>query len=178
MKNCHIRLSSEKHYYSVPYRYIGKKAKIIYTSKHVSVFYHGERVAIHPRSYVRYGYTTRKEHLPSTHQFVASWNPGKFIDWAAAIDAVVEHCIKEILERKTYPEQAYRSCVGILSMKKKIGKKRLIAACKRGIYYQSYSYKVINRIINSKLDLLDPAQENLQQAIPFHDNIRGAENYK
>lgn len=178
MKNSHVRLSSEKNYYSVPYRYIGKKVKIIYTSKHVSAFYHGERVMIHPRSYIRYGYNTQKEHLPSTHQFVASWNPGKFIDWAASIDPAVEHYIKEILERKNYPEQAYRSCVGILSMNKKIGKERLIAACKRGTHYQSYSYKVISRIINSKLYLLDPTQENLQKPIPFHDNIRGAENYK
>ncbi|MDN5215131.1 hypothetical protein QQ020_23825 [Fulvivirgaceae bacterium BMA12] len=27
MKNCHIHLSDDKHYYSVPYQYIGKKAR-------------------------------------------------------------------------------------------------------------------------------------------------------
>ena len=30
MKNCHIRLGDDKHYYSVPYRYIGKKVKVVF----------------------------------------------------------------------------------------------------------------------------------------------------
>jgi hypothetical protein len=52
--------------------------------------------------------------MPSSHQFVSEWNPEKFTGWAAAIAPVVKDYITRVLETTTYPEQAYRSCVGIL----------------------------------------------------------------
>ena len=33
MKNGHVCLGADKHYYSVPYRFIGKKVKLLYTIK-------------------------------------------------------------------------------------------------------------------------------------------------
>jgi hypothetical protein len=54
------------------------------------------------------------DHMPSSHQFVSEWNPEKFTGWAAAIAPVVKDYITRVLETTTYPEQAYRSCVGIL----------------------------------------------------------------
>ncbi|KAA6306966.1 hypothetical protein EZS27_041368 [termite gut metagenome] len=38
MKNGHIRLSEDAHYYSVPYQHIGKRVKLLYTSTSVEVF--------------------------------------------------------------------------------------------------------------------------------------------
>src|SRR5690606_29175488 len=46
-KTSHISLSPENHYYSIPYRYIGKKVKVVYSASYVSVFYDGERIAFH-----------------------------------------------------------------------------------------------------------------------------------
>ena len=69
--------------------------------------------------------------------------------------------------------------MGILSFEKKVGKDRLIAACKRALYYEAYSYKVIEKIIKGKLDMLDYEEPiNIQMTIPFHENVRGADNYK
>lgn len=179
MKNSHVNLSEDKHYYSVPYRYIGRKVKVVYTHDRVSIFYNNQRIAFYIRDYTRFGYTTTKEHLPSTHQFVSDWNPDKFISWASNIDEKVKQYITTILERKTYPEQAYRSCVGILSQEKKVGKKRLVNAVERAMYFGSYNYKVIEKILKGNLDTLDVNQNEAKQSkIPFHDNIRGAENYK
>ena len=176
MKNCHIQLHQDRHYYSVPYKYIGKMAKIIYTHSHVSIYCEGERVAYHIRQYKEHKYTTVKEHLPSTHKFVSSWNPEKFLGWASSINPDVEAYIKKVLENKSYPEQTYRSCVGILSFDKKAGRQRLIAACQRAASYGAFNYKVIEQIINNKLDRqpIEPQQEIL----PLHENIRGAEYYK
>ncbi|MFC2126642.1 IS21 family transposase [Bacteroidota bacterium] len=178
MKNSHIRLK-DKHYYSIPYRYIGKKVKVVYSASNVAVYYKSERIAFHTRSYKRHGYTTVKDHLPSTHQFVLDWNPQRFIRWATAIDPAVKQVVEQVLESKAYPEQTYRSCAGILSLEKKIGKARLIAACQRAIHFNNYSYQVIKSILDKKLDLLQiqTSQQN-QIDIPYHDNIRGATNYQ
>lgn len=176
MKNSHIQLHKDRHYYSVPYKYIGQMAKIIYTNTHVGVYCCNERIAYHIRDYREHKYTTQKEHLPTTHQFVSEWNPDKFISWAVRIDPVVESYIRKVLENKSYPEQTYRSCVGILSFDKKVGRERLIAACKRASEFGSYNYKVIQQIITSKLEC-EPIQ-NEQGTLPLHENIRGAEYYK
>jgi transposase len=178
MKNCHVHLSEDKHYYSFPYRYIGRKVKLIYTATTVSIFYNKQRIAFHKRDRKRFGYTTVKEHLPSTHQFVSEWNPDKFIRWASAIDEKVKDYIVQILESKAYPEQAYRSCVGILSQEKKFGRERFIKAVERASYYQAYNYKIVERILKGKLEMLDlPGQVDKQKTLPFHKNTRGADYY-
>lgn len=177
MKNCHIHLYEDKHYYSVPYRFIGRKVKMVYSASLVSVYYNKERIAFHKRDTKPFGYTTVKDHLPSTHQFVADWNPDKFLSWAARIDPKVKEYISMILKHKTYPEQAYRSCVGILSQEKKVGRQRLIAAIDRAISYGAYNYKIIDRILKGGLDRLKE-EDDQQSSLPFHQNIRGAEDYR
>jgi hypothetical protein len=47
MKNGHVSLAVDKHYYSVPYRYIGKKVKLMYSRHTIEVYYNYERIAIH-----------------------------------------------------------------------------------------------------------------------------------
>lgn len=176
MKNSHVQLHQDRHYYSVPFRYIGQKVKIVFTATHVGVYLNAERIAYHLRDAALHKYTTVKEHLPSSHQFVSEWNPDKFILWAERIHPDVKAFITGVLGNKSYPEQTYRSCVGILSFEKKAGRDRLIAACRRACSYGVYNYKVIEQIINNKLDRADYRQE--EKDMPLHDNLRGAGYYK
>jgi len=175
MKNSHVQLHRDRHYYSVPYKYLGQKVKIVYTATHVSIYLHGERIAYHIRDRRPYKYTTVKEHLPSSHQFVSEWNPSKFIEWADRIDPQVKSYIEKVLENRSYPEQTYRSCAGILSFDRKAGRERLVTACIRAGEYGVYNYKVIEQIINNKLDRIQSRPEIT--AMPKHANIRGAEYY-
>ncbi len=39
----------DKHYYSFPYRYIGKKVKLQFTRDHLGIYYKYERIAQHQR---------------------------------------------------------------------------------------------------------------------------------
>jgi transposase len=178
MKNGHVCIGVDKHYYSVPYRFIGKKVKILYTSSRVEVFYHYERIAIHTRQHRKYHYTTMTEHLASSHQFLSDWTPEKFIEQAKAIHEHVAVYIENVIATKQHPEQAYKSCTGILSLQRKVGNERLINACKRASSYQVYNYPIILQILEKNLDHLSEwEQENLLQ-MPKHDNIRGPEYYE
>jgi transposase len=177
MKNCHVQLHKDHHYYSVPYRYIGKKVKIVYSVTYVSIYCDQERIAYHLRDIKPHKYTTLKEHLPSSHQFVSEWNPDKFLKWAGHISPEVHLYISKVLDNKSYPEQTYRSCVGILSFDKKAGRERLVNACKRAMDFGVYNYKVIENIINNKLDR-SLSQEVKQYKLPLHENLRGPEYYK
>lgn len=175
-KNSHIYLSEDKHYYSVPFRFIGKRIKVAYTEGKVDIYYKYQRIAFHKRDRRPYKYTTIKEHLPSAHQFVADWNSDKFIGWAGAYGEDVRSYIIEVLNNNQHPEQNYKSCIGILSLEKKYGKERLNNACKRGTYYSNYSYRVIRSILEKGLDKLQ--QQTIQQKIPLHQNIRGKDYYQ
>jgi transposase len=46
-KNCHIEVREDRHYYSVPHRYIGKKVRVVYTQSTVTIYFQGESVAFH-----------------------------------------------------------------------------------------------------------------------------------
>lgn len=175
MKNGHVSLNIDKHYYSVPYRFIGKKVKLMYSRSVVEIFYHYERIAQHQRLKSPYNYTTDKEHLASAHRFVTDWTPERFLSWAGKIHEDVQLYILKILDRKQHPEQAYKSCVGILSFSKKVGDERLIKACQRALGYGIYNYKTIQSILEKGMDLYDDDEKG-QLQMPEHDNIRG-ENY-
>jgi transposase len=177
MKNGHVSLSADKHYYSVPYRFIGKKVKLMYSRYNVEIYYHYERIAIHKRLKSPYNYTTDKDHLASAHRFVSDWTPDRFLNWASSIHEDVQLYIIKILDRKQHPEQAYKSCIGILSFAKKLGNERLIKACQRAHGYGIYNYKTIQQILEKGMDKYEE-EDNGQMQMPLHDNIRGEDYYQ
>ena len=177
MQNGHVYLSCDKHYYSVPFQNIRKKVKILYTSSNVEIFYKYNRIASHKRNYKPFNYSTVKEHLATTHQFMTEWTPQRFINWGESIDESVKVFITNLLEIKQHPEQAYKSCMGVLSFSKKVGNDRLINACKRAIDYKIYNYKIIKNILDKGLDMITDEAES-SDYLPEHHNIRGKNYYK
>lgn len=176
MKNGHVCLGADKHYYSVPYRYIGKRVKMLYTSTRVEIYAHYERIAAHTRHGRKYHYTTNPEHLASAHRFLSDWTPEKFIEDARAIDEAVADYIIMVIEHKQLPEQAYKSCSGILSLARKVGNSRLINACKRASEYSIYNYPIVVQILDKNLDRME--EETKEAYMPQHDNIRGSNYYE
>ncbi len=177
MMNGHVLLSEDKHYYSVPYSYIRKKVKLLYSIKTVEIYHKYNRIAIHPRIKSPFNYSTIKEHLASTHQFMTEWTPQRFINWGANIDKNVEYIIIKILEKKQHPEQAYKSCMGVLSLAKKVGNERLTNACERALEYGVYNYKAVKNILEKGLDKIE-SEQNKEEQTPKHNNIRGKEYYQ
>jgi len=172
--NGHICLKEDKHYYSIPFKYIGKKVKVMYSSTEVEIFYNYASLAIHKRNRKLYGYTTNPDHLASTHRYLTEWSPDRFISWAESIDKTVKEFIMRLMDSKSHPEQAYKACQGVLGFERKVGRERLINACKRAIEYENYSYQAIKSILDNKYDMLTYAE--ISSEMPSHENIRG-ENY-
>ncbi len=176
-KTNYVCLSEDKHYYSVPYKYIGKKVAILYGQSQVDIYYRYDHIASHHRDRRPYMFTTVVDHLATKHQFLSDWNPQKFIERARGIGPEVEKYIIEILGRRPYPEQAYKSCQGILNYGAKVGNQRLNGACARALFYGDYSYKTIVTILEKQLDLVPLEGDQSKPQMPNHDNIRGEEYY-
>ena len=180
-QNCHVLLGEDKHYYSVPFRHVGKYVKLCYTAENVEIYFEYKRIAIHSRFRAKHQYTTLKEHLPAQHQWVMNWSSEFFMEQAQKVGENTLKAIEQLLSTRKYPEQAYKSCAGVLALAKKIdiGNTRLEAACERALCHDYLSLKLIINILERSLDKT-LAQENapLNNIIPFHPNIRGAKNYQ
>jgi hypothetical protein len=177
MKNGHVCLGADKHYYSVPFGYISKKVRVLYSKSIVEVFYKYELIAAHQRVRSAHNYTTDPSHMATQHQVLAEWNPDYFLAQARNISKEVEYYIAQVLRKKPHPEQAYKSCQGILSFAKRVGHQRLIKACQRGHAYGLYHYRAIEDILQRGLDLYD-LEEDRQLPMPDHENIRGKNYYQ
>lgn len=178
MKNGHVSLSMDKHYYSVPYGLIGKKVKVMFSRYTVEIFHNYERIAIHKRWKRPYKYTTDKEHLPANHRFVIELEPDKLLQQAEEIHKDVKIYLTKIMEKTQYPEQANKICLGILSFHKRVGTDRLTKACQRALDYGIFNYRIIRRILENGLDKHEELDKVEELKMPEHDNIRGGDYYK
>lgn len=175
--NGQVHVSVDRNYYSVPYQYIRKKVKILYNSEWVEIYYKYNRIAVHLRSTKPFNYTTLPDHMASTHRFVTEWTPQRFIDNTAKVGESVRQLIINILEWKQHPEQANKSCMGVLSLEKKVGKERLNSACERALEFNIHNYKIVQNILEKGLDQVDHNEDN-DQNLPDHYSIRGKRYYK
>lgn len=172
--NYHAYLAEDKRYYSVPYTLRGHKISLFYTDTAVEMIYKNERVAIHER--IRsHGYSTNKDHMPSQHRFYSDWNPERIQSMAANVGECVKNIVIEIMNRTKYPEQGFKSCIGVIQLSKKYGNQRVNKACRKALFFNSFQYTFIKNI------LLNNQEEMEEETILFpdlmHENIRGAAYY-
>jgi hypothetical protein len=108
---------------------------------------------------------------------VSEWTAEKFIEQSRAIHEDVALYICKVIEGKSHPEQAYKSCSGILSLARKVGNDRLIKACQRAHMFGVFNYPIIVQILDKKLDSFRADTEQ-EMFMPKHDNIRGSDYYQ
>jgi len=178
LKNNYVCLAEDKHYYSVPHHFIGKKATLLYSQSEVEIYHRYERIAVHKRDRQPFGYTTINDHLASQHRFMSDWNPDNFIKRAEEVGQQTKEYIIQLLNARQHPEQTYRSCQGVLSFSARAGKERLNNACHRALQYGDYSYQTIRVILEKGLDRNIDDQQDIDLSMPPHLNIRGKHYYQ
>jgi transposase len=176
-KNCHVYYSTDKNYYSVPHSYIGKKVKLMLTQNTVEIYHEQKRIAMHLRTQKPYAYVTVKEHMPVSHIYNSDWCPEYFIKWAERIGISVKEYIENVLLKKQYPEQNYKSCLGILNFATKVGAVRLNNACIRALSYNAIGYNQIKNILERGLDKQTDQIPLFTSLSVNHENIRGAKYF-
>ena len=176
--NIDYHIEVDHHYYSVPFRLLRQRLDVRLTATTVEAFHKGERVVAHARSYVRGGHTTLKEHMPSEHRKYAEWSPSRFIQWASKTGAATAQLVEKIMAARTYPEQGYRACLGIIRLGQHYEPERVEAAAQRALKFNTCSYKSVRAILAAGLDQQPDAGEQPRQAtLLMHGNIRGREYY-
>ena len=167
------------HYYSVPYGLIRQEVDARITDHAVELFHRGKRVAAHPRLYVTgagHHHVTLAEHMPKGHQYYAGWSEARFRSSAAAIGPHTEGLVIAVMANRKYPEQGFRSCLGILNRLRGIERERAEGACARALEIGALSSKSLGSILDNNLDR--KSRQTNDAALPLsHPNIRGGGYY-
>jgi transposase len=175
--NIDYHIEFEKHYYSVPYKLIHKEVYVRATQATVEIFFKNNRIASHRRINAPGRHTTLAEHMPLAHQKYLEWTPERIVRWAQTIGPQTAQLVQVILDSRKHPQQAYRSCLGLLRLAKRYGEERLEAACRRALPAGIRSYKGVKNILSANLDQVEPEEPSV--VVPeSHENVRGQSYYR
>ena len=170
--NIDYHVAFEGHYYSVPHPLVHQEVQIRATESLVTIFHHGQQVAVHPHSLAQGRFSTCPEHMPANHQFVLNANGDWFQQEADKIGPHTAAYITAVLNSRSYPQQAYRTCLGILNLAHKHPSTRIEAVCKTLLEAHLLSY----RDVKSELEHLSDTSPDLP--LPAHENVRGSSYYR
>lgn len=180
-QNSHVYLGRDRHSYSVPYKYIGRKAKVIYTRDIVSVYIDGEKVAVHCRDRRPGAYTTDKKHMPSYYDDYAMASPKRYIERGYRASVLLGKVIERLFEsrKNQVPELFYKGCDGLLHLQRTTDPVLFDKACRAAIKYDKCSYGFINQMVRTKCAGLAAGEPVEQDLFPTQDhaNIRGRNYY-
>lgn len=172
-------LEADGNFYSAPYTLRGRILAVKISEHLVEVFAGLDRVASHRRLLGKRQYSTRKEHMPESHQQYDEWNSERVVAWAEKIGPFAHALAKAVLLQRRHPRQAYRSIQGITRLEKNYGKARLDSACELALRYNLLNYKAVADILKNGREN-GPTGEKAPSRRPAtpHENIRGPGYYQ
>ena len=167
----------DQHLYSVPHHCVGEQVELHAGDKLIEVYFYNKRIATHVRKYYP-GMTTEPGHMPEQHAQHQQWTPGRLMNWAQSIGPDVLVWVKGQLQRKAHPEQAYRVCLGLLSLNRSYASERLNKACAIANKEALFKLKNVKAILQSNRDKLPESVPVQLSLLPQdHENIRGAKSF-
>jgi hypothetical protein len=107
--------------------------------------------------------------MPEKHQAVADWTPERFLSWAAKTGEKTRAYIAALMASREHPEQAFKTCAGILRLGETLPRETMEAACEQAALYNIYTYQYFNRLLKQT-----PPPDTLPIA---HPNLRGKAYY-
>ena len=171
-------IAIDRHFYSVPYQYVGKAVDVRLRGSVIDVFHRGRQIASHLRSDARGRATTLKEHQPQTHQRAGVEDTRARLEKRALdIGPHVHAFVTAIMERNPNPEFGFRSCYGVLRLANGHEPERFDAVCRYAMELGTRTWRGLDSILRTGADLAAAEREPETVAID-HSNIRGPEYYR
>ncbi len=177
-RNSYVTLN--KHHYSVPVQYVGKRVELVYDADTIDIFHGFTHITTHHRDDRPYEYSRKASHnLPGRKGSYEDDIDG-LLERAAQIDNIVVHYLHAVIEEKRYPELSFRACRGIMSLEKKYGQDRLVSGCAAAMDAHRYTVADLIEILETGADadyLPGSDKDEEARVTPTHRNIRGKDYY-
>lgn len=176
-----VQLPDNKHYYTVPYQYVGKELIAYFNTRVVEVYYNHERIAFHVRRSSEPQFNRIHEHMPENHKVMVErqgWTVDKFLERASWVGQYTIQTASRILHSSIYPEQNFKACNAMLLLQNVYGKDRLEAACMHAAVIARPTLKMIRNILKTGQDKQPLLFDGEDKPLPNHENIRGKGYYQ
>lgn len=176
--NLDYHIEVKRHLYSVPYGHARQEVDVRLKSGMVEIFHSGKRVALHRRGAANERCTTTPEHMPSYHKAFADWTPERIVRAAGAIGSKVAILCERIMAKRAHREQAFRACIGIVSLGRRFDHARVDAAADRALAIEALNYPSMLSTLEKGLEDA-PIPGRREGYVPIeHRNIRGESYYR
>ena len=132
-RNYAIQLPDNKHYYTVPYQYVGKEVEVYFNALIVEIYHKHERIALHVRNSTEPKFNRLHEHMPANHKAMVErqgWTVEGLVKRASCVGQYTTQAASRILGSSIYPEQNFKACNALLLLQNSYGKQILEAACR------------------------------------------------
>lgn len=173
-QNSHIELREDRHYYSVPYTWVGRTVQVCYTYDHVHIYAYHQLVAVHTRDRRANRYSTQIDHLPCTHQHWLKRSPHYYQQWAQRTGPCVAVFVERLFERVRHPEHGYRRCDGLMALHRKTDTQAFLAAIDLALRMDIYALSFVRNALRSGMATAHDAQTTPSLSdLPVHHNVRG-----
>ena len=170
----------QRHYYSVPHQYVGETLELHASNTLIELYFHQRCIATHARR-DGHGFTTNPAHMPARHRAQQQWSPERLTRWAKQLGPDVHDWVSRQLTRRPHPEQAYRTCLGLLQLSKRYPDSRLNAACRIANQAGLVRLKQVKHLLESNQDsLIDTPEPDTAAPTPLpqdHENVRGPQHF-
>lgn len=150
--NYHV--SFDGAYYSVPHLYYMEPVIVRATKCSIDILNSsGLCIASHERTFTNRKYVTNPAHLPAIYYSVFydnRYDGANIRNWAKYFGDCTSQIIDDMLESKTYEEQAYKSCIAVLQISKKYGRMILERACRIALSSGVHNFVAIQKIARAE----------------------------
>ena len=151
----------------------------------MEVFFHGNRVAVHPREVSRKrdpAMITSHMHMPENHRQYLTYTKDDFQSWASTIGPNTEKVVRFFLESGKAPEQGFKSCASLKKYADRYKAERIEEACRQILMFSGDpSIRGIHALLKSpakkdrKIDPPSTQRTNHHRSRGF---TRGAEQFR
>jgi len=171
-RDCHVQVNGS--YYSVPFKYIGRKLDIHIYERTVQIYSGIELLATHERAIRKGQRITRTEHYPEEKSIYLTRTREYCEGRANSIGPKCGEVVTLLLSVR--PLDNLRSVQGIISLSDKYGEGRLESACARALHYGDPKYRRIRDILRAGLDI-QISDRQVQPELKLYKYARSAEEF-
>lgn len=163
------RIQYDNAFYSIPYKYIGKKVDVLADAISVYVFLAHEQIVLHRKAKYRWEFVKTKTHFPPHAEEYMSTTRESLKRHAHLVGVYTGKVVSQLLDEKHVDGLRPARAV-LFSLRKKYGTGRLEAACRRAWTYDTPGYGSVKSILEKNLDkqaIEHPVDSQGQQLFHF-----------
>lgn len=177
----HVRY--DDHFYSAPYTLVKESLWLRASAQTIELFFNGNRVTSHARSYIQFKKTTLSEHMPSSHRAHAEWTPERIEAWVGKIGPQARIVAAQMMAQARHPELAFNQARGIIRLAGLHGNERVEKACAKALSIGSPHYNTLKTMLKNRMEETVPkistaaSESETQLSLLAKENVRGGGYY-